>query len=307
MTYTANATKFDVNDIAAISNTEDSYIGFLEWHTISDVEITRDDLIQKLQEKGLEAYIPRPISPSDAFRRATSELAKNNVDTSDENIKVNYLVREVYSDRKEIVRHIVVERINKEGKWLYYKPEEAKIRYDKENDIVEKHANTIELECLLNEAMELHNKYKVTYNSRHIREMVANILSSMSPISVRPSGGVYFVPKKYEAKLKDLIALINELGNSEGYRIPVISSTENKDMVRKKLKDHIKGAINEAADYLRNTEKINTSIANAKLELLKQVRQDYEEYKIVLNDELEDMEMALELVKQQQLKIVSCL
>ena len=76
-------------------------------------------------------------------------------------------------------------------------------------------------------------------------------------------------------------------------------------MVRKKLKDHIKGAIKEAADYLKNTENINTSIANAKLDLLKQVRQDYEEYKVVLNDELEDMELALELLKQQQLKIVS--
>lgn len=300
---TNTAKKFDINNVSAAANTEESTLGHLEFHTISECEITRNELNKLLIAHGFEKYLPKEISPSDAFRRATTDIQKSKVETGNPDIFVNYLVREVYSDRTEIVRKIVVETVDKAGKTLSYQPEEATIRYDKKADKVEYTASSYLTEGLINEAIALFEKHRITYNSRHIREMVFNIIGSFSPISLKPSGGVYFVPAKFTTELTDFIKLVNQLGESEAYKIPLIRNDENTDMVRKKLQDHIKNAIWEAAEYLKNPT-FDKSNANIKLALVKQVVKDFTEYQQVLQDELTDMEDSLSLLKMQARRIV---
>ena len=295
--------RFDINNVSAVAGIEDSNLGHIEFHTISECEITRENLERMLISHGFEKYLPKEISPSDAFRRATTDIQKSKVESATPDLYLNYLVREVYSDRFEIIRKIVVETVDKAGKTLSYKPEEATIRYDKKADTVEYKASSYITEELIDEAITLFEKHKVTYNSRHIREMCFNILSELSPISVKPSGGVYFVPASYTRELKEFISLVNELGESEAYKIPLMRNNENADMVRKKLQDHIKSAIWEAADYLKNPG-FDKSNANQKLALVKKVVTDFSEYQRVLQDELADMDDSLSLLKMQAQKIV---
>ncbi len=298
----STASNFDLQSISAAVNDTSATMGYLEWHTVSKCETQKDILKSKLRAHGFESYMPKEISPSDAFRRATSDIQKSKVETGNPDLYQNFLVREVYSDRFEIVRKIVIETVDKAGKALAYEPEEATIRYDKKLDTIEYTASSKVTEDLISEALSLWEKYKETYTERHIREVCFNILQDMSPISVKPSGGVYFIPESYSKTLISFLALVNELGESEGFKVPVIRNDENTDMVRRKLQDHIKSAIFEAAEVLKG--ECLKGVANAKLTLVKQVITDFSEYQRVLQDELADMDGSLELLKAQARKIV---
>ena len=60
---------------AVKGGTTDNILGNLVWFSVSDMEILRDDLVKLAMNVGLpEKYVPAPIRPSDAFRRATSEI-----------------------------------------------------------------------------------------------------------------------------------------------------------------------------------------------------------------------------------------
>lgn len=288
----------DLKNYAAVENVDGKPLGYLTWYTVSEIEITRDDLEDKLRNSGFESYMPRPISPSDAFRRATSECQRKNVETSQTGLYFNYLIREVYSDTKEIIRHLVIEARDKKSKKLYYEPDTAIIRYDKKGDRVDYQAFSQMADNLVQEALTLFNKHRITYTPRHIRDIVSTILSSMAPVPVRPSGGVYFVPQKYEDTLGSFVALVGQLGGSEAFRVPLIDIAENKDMVRQKLNDYINDTIKHSASVLKDN-RFDKSLANIKLKEIKKVMSDYEMYQETLQLSMEDMNSSLGLLRQQ--------
>ena len=223
----------NVNNLTAIENVDSKPIGYLTWYTITNVEKTRDELEAHLSVRNFQEFMPRMISPSDAFRRATAECQRKNVKAASRDVNYNYLMREVYSDNTEIVRHIVIEENDKKVKSLSYDPDTAILRYDKKADRIDFQARTMMAEELCNEAVKLFHKHRVTYNERHIRDVIAEILGNMAPVPVRPSGGVYFVPERYNERLQPFICLVNDLGGSEAFKVPLINTMENKDMIRK--------------------------------------------------------------------------
>lgn len=83
--------------------------------------------------------------------------------------------------------------------------------------------------------------------------MATKIIRGMNPVSVRPSGGVYFVPSKYQDELEKLISFLNSFNDTtEEHKVPLINSQEQRDMVRQKVKEHLKGTLNDLANALKN-------------------------------------------------------
>lgn len=92
--------------LAAVQHeNHEGVIGNLVWWSIQEHHITRDQLKQKLLDSGLgEGWLPNEIRPADAFRRATKEVERRIQKTSQTGVFKNYLVCEVYCDKKMVKR-----------------------------------------------------------------------------------------------------------------------------------------------------------------------------------------------------------
>jgi hypothetical protein len=294
-----------LKELAATHNVALGVLGHLTWYSISETQIKRDELLYNLRRCGLdEGWMPPEIRVPDAFRKATKAIERKKV-AAGENIH-NYLVREISSDKKHVQRNIVLEVVDVKGRRLHYEPEEAIMVLDKKTGTIMTHVknqNSLAAE-LANQASDLFNTFKDHHDARTIRSMVQNILRSMAPTPVRPSGGVYFVPVKYKEELEKLTTFLSNLpGESEAFMIPLINNPENRDMVRKKLNDHLKDTLRSLRDGLFNP-KLDKSNASILLGEAKRRLQDFEEYKKVLADEMSDMQELIGLIQAQMLSII---
>lgn len=297
----------DVRNLAATTDsTESGILGFLTWYTISERPILRDDIEKCLIQAGIDPnWMPPPIRIPDAFRRATSSVQRKRVPTDEPGVFENYLCRDVSSDKTHVQRNIVVEVVDIQGKRLDYRSEEAVIKLDKSTGqvLAEVEQNSRAAD-MVNDALVLFEMFKTHHDSMAIRMLALNYLKGLSPTSVKPSGGVYFVPEKYEVELEKLITFLESLpGESEAFMIPLINSKVNKDMVRKKLHDSLKDTLQDLKDGLTNN-KMDKWHVNQLLDDAKRKVEAFREYQDLLKDELEDMDDVRKLIHRQMLKLV---
>lgn len=118
-------------------------IGHLFWYSIQNVKISREELEQKMNLFQIDTkYLPNPIRPADAFRRATQELKRTKVPTMKQNVYLNYLTREVMTDTQFTQRNVVVESVDRAGKKLAYETEAVKLVLRKSDNTVSINATT---------------------------------------------------------------------------------------------------------------------------------------------------------------------
>lgn len=292
----------DIHNVTAIQNpSQGDYLGYLTWYSIPGQLIPENELRQKLQNAGLaESYMPNPINGSDAFRKASSS-AESKIPL-DNGSHRNILIREVFSNRNKIQRNVVFETVIPKDKKLGYKTEEAVIEYDKKAKTINVIDCSMEAQDVVNQMKANYQLYLSNYDSRAIRSMAAGILWKMSPVPVRVSGGVYFVPKMYEQELGKLTSFINSL-DGEAQKIPLVDSTEQRDMVKGKIQAMLNETLCSLSVVLTNTNMDSMSVTNH-LTSAKQVLQNFRDYKKTLNEELEGMTGTLELIQLQMNNMV---
>lgn len=230
-------------------------LGQLTWYSIHDVEATRQEIVDRLDRSGLtRSFVPRPILPVDAFRRATSELETRRQPRQDGTF-VNLLAREVAADRKEVVRHLVREVVDSDNQRLSY-TEIAKIRLDKRMDgiSIQSMVPLVDLESdALHEVSGRYARYLDTYQSRHLRELVLDILKTFLPVAVRPSGGVYFVPKERADDLDKLGTFVRSFSGSELWAVPVVDGGDTRRMIAHSVDRSVEDVAQRLVEQLRQT------------------------------------------------------
>jgi hypothetical protein len=279
-------------------------IGYLVWYSIFDADIPREHLEELLHECNLEQYMLNSIHPNDAFRRAAKSIEKKskNEDNNYSGVTQNYLVSG-FDTTTEIVRHLVVETIDKNNQSLHYDPETAVIKFEKETENISYSSKTARAASIAEEVKDMYFHCLNYYGSRHIRELVSKVLASMAPIPVRPTGGVFFVPAKHEAKLINLLSLIKKIGESEGFKVPLVNSLENKDMVRLKLDTHIRAAIQESANFLRSGSD-NGAVGKKALTNIQEILKNFSDYEDACSLSLEEMNDMTGILKKQAAVII---
>lgn len=229
----------NLDNVAAVQNSNNSeLLGHLFWYSIGKQLIKREDLRDLLLDCGIdEGFMPKKIRAVDAFRRATQE-AKCKKPTQVPGVYKNYFVRDIYSDRDMIQRNIVVETVDQNGKKLDYDSDEGVVKMDKATKtLITENQNNPTILDMIQEINERFHLYKELHSSQHLRVMVMGILKSLAPTPVRPNGGIYFVPESQTSGLNKLVRLCNMLNDSEGFKVAVVDSADNKNMVNKKLQD----------------------------------------------------------------------
>src|SRR5699024_11530060 len=155
------------------------------------------------------------------------------------NVFENIRVPEVLSDKQAVQRNLVDETIDRNGKRLSYHSKAGVITLDKQNSSVTFLADDTSINEVCVQIEQKFNIYKDHYPAQQLPVMVNKIMQSLAPTPVRKNGGIYFIPATKSIRLKQLIQFLSFLDNSEGYKVPVIYSTDNRIIVITKICRHI--------------------------------------------------------------------
>lgn len=290
-----------IGKVAAVSDASnaDSIIGYLTWYSIGDALYDRDDLRSKLLAAGInENFLPKEIRPSDAYRRATTavERKKFRQNETDKEYK-NYIIRDVVTRGEKLQRNIVVETVNQEGERLDYETEGAKMYFDKKSNQFTFDAKDDHAEELAEEAQKLFEKYLKAHNGATVRGSVVQYMNNLSPTPVRPSGGVYFVPIKYESNLRSLVSYVSSFEKGEAHMIPLVNDDENRSLIRNKVKEHLEKIISQCRIAIRDDGGLQKGQMRALIEEAKRTVIQFRDYKELLSDTIADLDSSVELVR----------
>lgn len=289
-----------VEEIVATVNENQEVLGHLFWFSIGQQMNESEDLENKLVQSGLgKVWMPNPIRPVDAFRRATRE-SQTKKPTATAGVYENFLVREVYSDAEIVQRNIVVETVDQQDKKLGYETQSGIMRLDKKNGTLSFEATDPEIIELCKQAEQKFYLYRDHYSSQHMRVMVNKILNSLAPTPMRKNGTIYFIPSDMTTGLTNLVTFIRSLDNSEAYKVPVINTDDNTEMITKKLEDHLEHLLEQC----RSTEGLQKGQKKALVEETNSAIKDYKNYKNIITSEQEKFEQKIMLLRSEVLNVL---
>ena len=313
--------KINTDNLLVLDNKqfEANFLGRILWFTISDCRINYSQLETAFNNAGIdEKYLPKPISPRDAFRRAT-KIAEAKRVKLDNDRYLNLLVREVKMSDDEIVRQLVREVVDSKNVRLEYLPA-ANMKLVNDTDfitepIVPRHDLYNDEDIALLKVENEFDRCKDNYNGRHVRELVQNILNGCRPVAVRPSGGVYFVPEEFADTVQALSNMIRELSQysidverSRMYHVPVIDVQEHRVMVAESLEDQVKSnsqsLISEMANILKSGRNITMKTAEQYIQKVKSLKKMVAEYEDMLNTEILNVQECMNIALEQAKKLL---
>lgn len=116
-----------LDNLTASEQTQTDRIGWITWQYIAEDPIDEQVAKAAFRASGLPPVYGLPeIRAVDAYRRASKSLEGTVRGLTDDD-NVVFLVRDVYHDRHEVVRHLVLERKDQRGRRLEYVPDAAKL------------------------------------------------------------------------------------------------------------------------------------------------------------------------------------
>ena len=288
----------DLENLTATTGDYGDFLGNLMWYSVGEQLINVDNLEQKLIDVDLDSgWMPNATRSADAFRRATKDVEKKQPSIqSGENVE-NILIREVDSNTKIVQRNIVIETVDQQGKRLHYSPESAVIVLDKENNTVsyENKDSKENLDVLCQDIEHTFNIYKNHYSAQQLRAMIKRILDSLAPTPVKKNGGIYFIPATKQEELEKLINLIGELENSEGYKVPVINTSDNRSMVSNKLYDHFNSLLNNC----KNKTNMKKGDVKALINEANRAIRDYRDYREIVSEDIDTINSVVSQVRSE--------
>lgn len=292
----------NIQNMTAVQDVEDNQIiGHLVWYSVGKQLIKKDDLYNCLISSGIDdAWMPNAIRSTDAFRRATKEIESKKA-TGNAGVYNNYLVREVFSDNKYVQRNIVVETVDQQGKRLAYDSEAGIITLDKKNESISVVSDDSVTQEMGYEAEKKFDLYKQHYSAQRLRVMVHQILQSLAPTPVKNGGGIYFVPDSYTEGLSNLVTFIFSLENSEAFKVPVVNTYDNQQMINKKLNDHLESILTECkASVHMKKGQVKEVVNNANA-----VIKDYKEYKGIISSQASVYEDKIGQIKNEVFRMIN--
>lgn len=299
----------------ATGNETDPILGCLCWWTIRNQIIDHATLKEIVEAENLDQYLPKPIRPCGAFRRATRMVQKDlqPVDEAVSKDDESIFVREVDCSETHIFRKLVTEIRDKAAKELSYQ-QTADITFNKvtqDIDITGADAGT------KNRILQNYELLNGRHNGERLRVLVKNIMDSTSPTLIRPSGSVYFIPACHRSKVEKLERIVQQI-NMKGTikdqtltfeHIGVLDSEKHREMVLKHFETQTVGQVNsfmaEATQVLKDNRWIKPGVAARFMESVQRSRQAVKTYEDMLEKDLFLCREKVAVAQQQALDILA--
>jgi hypothetical protein len=292
---------------------EGQQLGVLFWATIRELRVDPTALQHILNYTIGKEYMPTPLTPRDAFRRATDKLAKKGIELAD-GTTLNLLVRSIRNSGEHLVRHLVREIVDANNRRLEYT---AIIEFTIDhggmpaNRRICPSLKPAEVPSLTEFAGYFHQETS-GYSARFIRLVIQDFLKSVQALTVRPSGGVYFIPAFHWTQVEALkrfildLAQYQESGPSRAFTVPIVSDAEQREMVEISLQDQVEKAsqemMREAKTIITTATKKGKSIGTERFKTFVRHSREMADlantYRAFLGLEQDKLEGTLEVVAQ---------
>lgn len=284
-------------------------LGALVWYTVRDVtRPTRDEIRQAVRVTGLPgAVVPKPIAPSDALRRTVKDLGTLPGEDDGQGHVVRHLLREApEADRDRLSYHLVRETGDRARVELRY-AETCELHLHKPTgaltalpyaSVADEHERRV-----LDEALATYDFNREHYSSQAVRDLVGRALRTADPVTVRPSGGVFFVGREHTATVRStarFLALFG--GESHLYSVPVLDDSESRAMVGDSLELQVQGEAGRVIEDLRAllaSGKATGVSTEAALRSLRGLHELTERYEALLETKIDGARAALEAAQAQ--------
>ena len=281
-------------------------LGSLVWYTIRDQEIARQDIKNKLIAAGLdEAFTPKKTAPSDAFRRAVRDSEQKKIPRFDGTF-VNFLLRYVSHTKDELACHVVREIVDAASRRLDYQ-QVAEVGLDRANNIVYRNDFLARRDDEPDVPTEVARRYERCldhYNGSHLRIIVHDVLRTLNPIAVRPSGGVYFIPAEGGKTLHNLQKFVQSLGGeSDLWLMPVLDNEDARMVIRSTLDNEVESVsgqvINDLYKLLQRKGEVSEADQRRALHELHRLQNLTAQYEEILEDKMLSAQTRLDVALRQ--------
>lgn len=179
-------------------------IGSMLWWSIPKVSVTRHTLLADAKANNLpEKYIPSEISVISAFKRSIDQV-RQGLDKSD-----GILIRQLDNKDNLIIRAIVQETIKNQKA---YHQQLGTISLDRKNGTLSYSQETADDGKFMSAINKIYLAFEEckNYGTNDIRAVITAFCKDCA-ISLRESGGIYFVPIIHEKTLKQVIGFLADV------------------------------------------------------------------------------------------------
>ncbi len=260
------------------------HLGDIVWWSLSDARINRDDLIRIWARESLpRELLPEEPSTERAFKSAIREAQIGHPDR---------LLRLAVETSDEIVFGVVREERHGDGTLTYH--QESRITLERGREQVTADAPNHSLVADVLHRFEL---LRATHVSDDVRRTIVRTLDIFAAVSLRPSGGVYWVPVPYAPDVRRLQAAIQRIGTSVVSVLPVHRGPEAEqtlgEVARGSIEDELAALRAEIAGFVE-TPPDRTSTLERRLDAFEALRDRAKLYRNVLAIQVTDLDQQLD-------------
>jgi hypothetical protein len=288
----------------------DSLLGYLEFHSVADFKIRKDDLAALWSKHNLPAdLLPGEIRPCDAFRRATAAAqGEVKVDWSGGQYDARLLVREVKCDAGEIVRLLVREIVDSKNEVLDYGTA-GKITFTRNIGAVKTECSWGMLseygyDAVLRKMADTFDDFVLYHNRDTVRSLITRVIRSTNPVSIVAHSSGKFVPKKSKSILDNVKGLLLDLRKYAidqdcGMEIlPIIDTKDQRELVARRasieLSSELDEVVTDFADHLKKNEGLEMDAAQRLIGRAVEVQEKALEYEKLVSVRLSVLRSQLE-------------
>lgn len=278
-----------------VENGQHQKLGDFVWWSLSRVQYPWADLQDQFRQNGLqENWLPQEPNPKSAYLGAVRCVKERGL--GDE-IGSKVLVRKILENSEKIIHGVVLETPDERAETLSYATEN-KITFFKDPST-----------RLIMEA-EIHDRIFQKIQSEYawrcycvdavdVSRMLVNIIESLSGVTVRKKGGVYFVPRMYASIVQNLISIVSTMGNSCVFAVPVVDAESVRKTMFRVFKDEMISDLHEAKQELHEAMAAGKKIdLNVRLERYKTARDKAKMYEDLLKITAEDVHGLISAMEQ---------
>lgn len=272
----------------------------------------RDDL----EAAGLGDLVPKKTAVSDQWRKATSSAARKGVQIGDK--RINILIRKVKDDPKEIIRSVVIETVDAKGKVLHFE-ESAHVIFYKETEtmrvkrLVDVGGVADDVIQDLRDAFAARMAHGGCKDQDDIRTLLTDGVKSLSGVPIRDTGGVFFVPPAGSDKLARLEQVARAWTGAECHSLPLI---EDDPEVPHKQRGLVQAGVTASvitevdgllAEFREHRDNLSSRRQASIVRRHQEIKARVEEYRALLEDNLEDAVTRLNLLALTMPKVIDAM
>jgi hypothetical protein len=223
-----------IDKLKAVLAGDGAHIGDICFWMLSDAAIDRAALETHWLSAGLPPeLLPEAPTAEKALKTSIREAAVGQHDR---------LIRLGKETETEIVFAVVHEKKLEDGSVSFN--QETRITLDRKTENLSSDDPTHDLAQVIAGGFK---RLRTTHTSDDVRRAVIRTLATFSAVTLRESGGIYWVPTPFSQQLRQLQMAVEKIGSSKVYLLPVHESAD----ASRTLGDAALGAIQQELEQLK--------------------------------------------------------